>query len=121
MTYTERFPYYFSQNLVGNRRYQRRPIKYLLIFTLLLLISAVGFRLHNAQAGYKPLIDDPVLQGKIQIYQIIHPHITGLTPQMERQLAEFIYEKSQEYNYDPLFILASPRYKSSPASIIAVA
>lgn len=112
MTYTERFPYYFSQHLIGNRKNQRSPFKYLLVIALLLLISAVGFRLHNAQAHPVSMVDDLALKEKLQIYQIIHPHVTGLPPKMERDLAEFIYDKSREYNYDPLFILAIIKVES---------
>ena len=49
----------------------------------------------------------------LRIHLVLKNFRTGLSPNMERQLANFIYRESLEYNYDPELILALIMTESS--------
>jgi len=106
MTYLERFPYYFSTGFIRRPGKGRKPILFLSFFAFLIIFSAFIGILQLGQDKSNNTFDDAELKQKLEIYQIIRPHSTGLSPEVERELAEFIFNKSKEYDYDPILILA---------------
>jgi len=69
--------------------------------------------------------EEPDDMKMLKIHMILKNFKTGLSPNMERQLANFIYRESLEYNYDPELILAlimteSSFYNWSKSSVGAI-